>query len=302
MAPTVSKTTSDQLKYSAAVESATAEHGERIAQKVMKLVWGAETPPVSLVVVVRALLALLRVASRTLRTSDAHYMDELADDDPARSERDAAADALQRLLLGVQSSIIGAFGEAYADKLGLVGSLERRPDMLLRRAEGVVRQMRSVDTPTPLLEGVTVDVPLLATRMDAAANRLATALSTVTTEKSEDDAALVARDQAAEHWDRVVRLVANFMVGLAEVAGEAGIAARIRPTARRLRGGLTGDTVAAQPTAGSGDAGPTADASTSAATGNAGNATGNATGDAGNAAGAPNPNDPLVNGPTGSNG
>ncbi len=71
MAPTVSKTTSEQLEYSAAVESATAEHGERIAQKVMKLVWGAETPPVSLVVVVRALLALLQVASRTLRTGNA---------------------------------------------------------------------------------------------------------------------------------------------------------------------------------------------------------------------------------------
>ena len=39
----------------------------------------------------------------------------------------------------------------------------------------------------------------------------------------------------------MTRLVANFMVGLAEVAGELGIAARIRPTTRRLRGDLTGD-------------------------------------------------------------
>lgn len=55
------------------------------------------------------------------------------------------------------------------------------------------------------------------------------------------------------------------MVGLAEVAGELGIAARIRPTSRRLRGELDGDDLDADVEVDTDDT---------------------------------DPNDPLVNGPT----
>ncbi|HEY8430104.1 MAG TPA: hypothetical protein VIL20_17100 [Sandaracinaceae bacterium] len=241
MAAKISKTTSDQLKYSAAVETATEQHGETLAKKVDKLVWGDEAAPVSFVLIVQALLALLRLASRALRDADARYGDELSDDDPSRIERDAAADALRALIGNVQHSIVGIYGEVYADHVGLLGSLEPRPDMLARRAERIVRQLRTVPVPEPLLEGASIDIERVAARIDEATARLDRALAEVAKEKSEADAALVERDKAAVHWERVVRLVANFMVGLAEVAGEFGIAARIRPTARRLRGDLRGD-------------------------------------------------------------
>lgn len=176
-----------------------------------------------------------------LRDADARYGDELSDDDPSRIERDAAADALRALIGNVQHSIVGIYGEVYADHVGLLGSLEPRPDMLARRAERIVRQLRTVPVPEPLLEGASIDIERVAARIDEATARLDRALAEVAKEKSEADAALVERDKAAVHWERVVRLVANFMVSLAEVAGEFGIAARIRPTARRLRGDLRGD-------------------------------------------------------------
>lgn len=86
-----------------------------------------------------------------------------------------------------------------------------------------------------------MDVASLAAQLEAGTERLAAAITAVGVEKVEADAAFVARQQAALHWERVMRLVGNFMVGLAEVAGELAIAARIRPTTRRLRGDLTGD-------------------------------------------------------------
>ena len=237
----ISKTTSDQLKFSQTVEHATAQHGEPLAEKVTRMFWGTEAPPISLTLVVRALLVLLQLASRGLRNADAAYMDELADDDPARAERNAAFDALRALFAKLQGTIVSTFGEAYAGKVGLLGPVEERPDMLARRGQKIVRLMRKETPPEPLLEGVTVDVVRLVAQLEAGTDRLAAAITAVGVEKAEADAALVARQRAAQHWERVMRLVANFMVGLAEVAGELGIAARIRPTIRRLRGDLEGD-------------------------------------------------------------
>ena len=237
----ISKTTSDQLKYGERVEQATAQHGEVLAEKVTRMVWGTETPPFSLALVIRALLALLQLASRGLRNMDAAYMDELADDEPARAERNVAFDALRALLAKVQGTIVSTFGEAYAGKVGLLGAVETRPDMLARRGQKIVRLMRKEAAPEPLLAGVTVDLAQLAAQLEAGTERLAAAITAVGVEKAEADAAFVARQQAALHWERVMRLVANFMVGLAEVAGELSIAARIRPTTRRLRGDLEGD-------------------------------------------------------------
>lgn len=267
MAAKISKTTSDQLKYSQAVETATAQHGEALATKVEKLVWGDQAPPVSFVLIVQALLALLQRAATALRDADARYIDELSDDDPSRVERDTAVAAIRALIGSVQNSVLGVFGEIYAGNVGLVGALEQRPDMLLRRANRIVRQLRTVPAPAPMLDGATIDIEHVASRIEAAAARLASALEAVAQEKSEADAALVARDQAAAHWERVARLVGNFMVGLAEVAGEYGIAARIRPTTRRLRGELGGDDLDTDVNVDPGDGGD------------------------------PDPNDPLVNEP-----
>lgn len=237
----ISKTTSDQLKFSERVEQATAQHGEPIAEKVTRKFWGTETPPISLVLVVRALLVLLQFASRALRAADIKYSDELADDDPVRAERNVALQALRVLFLQVQGSVVSTYGDAYARKVGLLGRLQDRPDIFARRAQKVVRLMRSTPVPAPLLEGVTADIPLLATKLESAAVRLEDAVTAVGVEKVEADAAFAAREDAALYWQRVVRLVANFMVGLAEIAGEYNIASRIRPTDRRLRGDLEGD-------------------------------------------------------------
>lgn len=241
MKPIVSKVVSDKLKYSSSVEAATKQYGESLAKKVTKLLWKDESPPFSLVVIVNTLLALLQLASKRLRAADEAHGDELGDDPPIRAARDAARDKLLALLGSAQSSIVGAFGEAYASNVALIGAFQRRPDMLMRRARRIVRQMRATRPPEPILEEVTVNVAALANRIDAAADELEARLKDVTREEKEAGATLVARDQADEHWERVVRLVANFMVGLAEVAGEFAIAARIRPTTRRLRGETKGD-------------------------------------------------------------
>lgn len=241
MKPTVSKVVSDKLKYSDSVEAATNEYGESLAKKVTRLLWKDETPPFSLVVIVNALLLLLQLAATRLREADEAHGDELGDDEPIRIARDQARDKLLALLGSAQSSIIGAFGEAYASNVALIGAFQRRPDMLKRRARRVVRQMRKNPSPTPLLEEATVDVGRLADRIDAATDELEARLNDVTREETEAGATLIAREQADDHWERVIRLVANFMVGLAEVAGEFAIAARLRPTVRRLRGEIQGD-------------------------------------------------------------
>lgn len=241
MKPTVSKVVSDKLKYSRSVEAATEQYGERLANKVSRLLWKDETPSFSLVAIVKALLLLVRLAAKRLREADEAHGDELGDDEPFRVARNEARDELFELLGRAQSSIIGAFGEAYASNVALIGAFQQRPDMLKRRALRVVRQIRNRPTPTPILEEATVNVAALADRIEAVANKLDARLKDVTREEAEAGATLVARNQADEHWERVIRLVANFMVGLAEVAGEFAIAARIRPTTRRLRGQIEGD-------------------------------------------------------------
>lgn len=242
MKPTVSKMVSDKLKYSDSVEAATKQYGEQLANKVTRLLWKDEPPPIGLVALINAMLLLLQLAAGRLREADEAHGDELGDDDPIRAARDEARDTLFALLGRAQSSIIGAYGEAYASNVALIGAFQRRPDLLMRRARRVVRQMRKRPTPTAILEEVTVNIEGLANRIAAGADELDARLKDVTREEKEAGATLIARDQAAEHWERVVRLVANLMVGLAEVAGEFAIAARIRPTVRRLRGEIDGDT------------------------------------------------------------
>src|SRR5699024_7690535 len=124
---------SDKLKYSSSVEAATKQYGERLANKVSRLLWKDETPSFSLVAIVNALLLLLQLAAKRLRAADEAHGDELGDDAPIRAARNEARDALFALLGSVQNTIIGAFGEKYASNVALIGAFQQRPDLLKRR-------------------------------------------------------------------------------------------------------------------------------------------------------------------------
>lgn len=248
----VSRATATKLANGSAVVSAIEVQGMRIAQRAKTSLFGESADAPDLEALVAQLGVTLKLSGDGLRTFEAEYLAERTDDAAVRAARDEALANGSAVYMDVKSLVSTAFGAGYASRVGLSGATERRPDLFAAQARNAQRLLATVEPPESRFGGAAIDVAALSSQIDAAVTPLEQALRDLDRESRENQAAMIRRDEAAEHWDTVYVFVANTMVELAKAAGEHALAERLRPTDRR-RAGVEGPTDGPEPS------GPTTD-------------------------------------------
>ena len=87
--------------------------------------------------------------------------------------------------------------------------------------------------PASLLPGYVLPAAELATRLEQKARRMGAAMEAINRETKENQETLQKRDRALAEFTTVFRAVANLTSVLLASGGEEGLAARVRPSARR---------------------------------------------------------------------
>jgi hypothetical protein len=237
----VSKTTGDRLTTSGAVVAAIEVQGEEIAAKAQRALF-EKKQSVDLAQLVQDIGKVLRHSEDELRQTDAAYLAELTDDEGVREAREAAHVELSDRVISARSMVVGAYGAAFAAGVGLGPQLERRADLLVAQARNAAKLLRKKRPAGAKVGNAKLVLTDIADAIDESAENLSSALSAVERERREAQTAMIARDKAAERWERVYGGVAEILVGLAFIAGEDELALRIRPTARKRAGASGVDT------------------------------------------------------------
>ncbi len=93
---------------------------------------------------------------QSLISSDNAHQAELADDDPARQDRDDAASILRQECINLREILIGMFGGAIATQV-LPEAVPRDPVMLARHAQTIEENLARITLPTSRIPGATID-------------------------------------------------------------------------------------------------------------------------------------------------
>lgn len=200
---------------------------------------------------VRLLCASLAAARDGMVAADERHEAELGDDGPVRRERDDSVAGLRAELVDLRSAIVGAYGSAAAAEV-FAGPTPEDPVLLGRFAGEVADALERVKLPPSRVKGVTLAVAETAASLRDGRAQLEGSLESVQREVREGQQSLVARNRAVSAHDGVFQAVARTISGLLLQAGEAELAARVRPSEHRP--GQTAED-AGEPT----DPGPTAD-------------------------------------------
>jgi len=157
---------------------------------------------------------------------------ELADDAPARDERDQLATELSSQLVDLRGVLAGFYGSGIASAV-LPGQTPRDPVVLERYAGQVASNLSTVQLPAARLPGAQLDTATISSDVAALQVRLRSQLETVAREVREAQDTLAKKNRAVEDYDRVFQGVATVLTGLFVLAGEDELANKVRPSLRR---------------------------------------------------------------------
>ncbi len=172
------------------------------------------------------------------KLSDAHHalLAERTKDAAARDERDEAEKALLTELTAGRSVFEGAYGPEKLETLGFTTRMPSNAKALVEQAEFVDRQVTANAAGLPKARsGVTVDAEaFLAECLRPAIARLRRALVRVGREGKLTETAVFAKDTAVEEFNVEFFGTAQVVEALFRKAGLKKVAARVRPSTRRL--------------------------------------------------------------------
>jgi hypothetical protein len=164
-------------------------------------------------------------------TADEAHEQELADDAPAREERDEAQASLRAELVELREMISGVYGGPTAGRL-FVGSTPEDPVLLGRFAGEVADAFKRVKLPAPRVKGAKLDVDEIIASLRDGRVRLEGHLEAVQREIREAQQTAEAKNAAIAAYDTLFTSVATTLSGLLRQAGKPDLAARVRPSAR----------------------------------------------------------------------
>lgn len=222
------------------VVSAVEEHGETVVQGL--LARNTSLPPDRQISedVLRQLLgwlaATLETKTGSMVAAEMAYIDEQADDPPVRARRDEAVPVLVQAMTRVRSSVDSVLGDPGLSTYGLREIVPRTPAELSDYAR--VSMSLLLGHPRQLDDGIggTFDTTVLATTILGALSPLDQALRDLRKEQRQLEGAMLRRDAEVTDWQEVYIHGATMFASLARMAGHPGLAARVRPTARRSEG------------------------------------------------------------------
>jgi len=222
------------------VASALDEHGEAVVQGL--LARNAALPPdrriseETLRLFLRWLGATLDSKTASMMAAEMAYIDEQADDPAVRARRDEAVPPLALCMTRVRSSVGAVLGNPGLATYGLVEPVPRYPVELSDYAR--VAMSLLLGHPRQQDDGIggAFDTTVLAATILAALSPLAEALRDLRTEQRQLEGAMLRRDAEVADWQTIYVHGATTFASLSHMAGHPGLAARVRPTARRSDG------------------------------------------------------------------
>lgn len=236
----VSKMVSDRIAITRTVLSSLQVHGPEVSQELEKILFPNGAPAhLSVSELLGALADALHQSTEALREADLAHAAELSDDEAPRAARDQGVIDLRARLMSIRGTLSSVFGSAIVTAYGLAGDTPEDADLLLHRASSVAGLLAE----RPLVEqprqaGVSVDAKALGHSLEEPMKRLKIALGDVRREEREAQLTLKGRNEAAVVWNSRYQGVADAATGIFELVGQADLADRVRPTARR-RVGMT---------------------------------------------------------------
>ncbi|UJR79425.1 hypothetical protein [Sandaracinus amylolyticus] len=220
-----------------AVVSALAVHARGKADMIEEALFPGGVPrALTIGGLIDALGDALERRAQAIGDAERALVAEHADDEPARTERDEAAAALRDAITGIAHSVSGAYGDAMLGRYRLAGAPPDGGDLLINRAGIILGRLEAGAPREPARRGRRVDFGDLAEELREALERLQRALGDVKREERELQGAQSARDAQLPEFERVYGGVASIASGLLELAGEADLAERVKPTVRRRAG------------------------------------------------------------------
>ncbi len=172
------------------------------------------------------------------RLSDAHHalLAERTKDAEARDERDAAEAALLTELAAGRSIFQGAYSPENLEVLGFTTRMPNNPKALVDQAEFVNRQIVANAAALPKARsGISIDAEtFLADCLRPATVRLKRALARLGRERKVTETAVLVKDSALGAFNVEFFGTARVVEALFKKAGLDTVAARVRPSTRRL--------------------------------------------------------------------
>lgn len=239
----VSKVVSDRIAITRTLTWAIEVHGAEVATALEAAMFPNGAPAnCDVRVFLSALRGHVQRAADELAGKDQAHAMEMADDAAPRQARETARTSLREGLIGLRGTLEGVYGGKILSAYGLTGETPLEADELLHMASATEELLRSRPiTEKPLRIGVTLDMKAIADDLQSRIAELRTALGDVRREEREAQVTREARNAAMTAWGTSYQGVADTVTGLFELAGQSGLADRVRPTARR-RSGMTEET------------------------------------------------------------
>lgn len=222
------------------VVSAMDEHGEAVVQGLLarnaSLPVGQQISADVMRAFLRWLGAALDSKTASMLAAEMGYIDEQADDPAVRARRDEAAPVLLQSMTRVRSSVASVLGDSGLATYGLREQVPRTPAELADYAR--VAMSLFLGHPRQQDDGIggTFDTAVLAASILAALTPLDEALRDLRKEQRQLEGAMLRRDAEVADWQEVYINGATTFASLSRMAGHPGLAARVRPTARRSDG------------------------------------------------------------------
>jgi small-conductance mechanosensitive channel len=229
----ISKRVSARLSNAQHVLSSAQTHQDKVAASAAQTVTGLQANEIKQII--SLFCAHLAFASQQLNDQEQAYVDEQADDPAALDKRDQALKALQKLLTEVQD-LVQRYAPERLRALGLDSAPPLAQDAFARYANNVAKQLSKDTSPIDGPLGMRLSLPDAGAQLAQRAQAFEEALSGVSRERRELEATLITRDQALARWQVVYTAVSDILSGIYSIAGESKLAAKIRPTSRRVRG------------------------------------------------------------------
>lgn len=183
---------------------------------------------------------IMRLVGRTLLAhadrlvaADATLIKELEDDQEPRERRERARGALFERLGSVRGLVRGIYGDTGVSRLGLSGPTPTEPIALHRRGKHVLENLTLLATMTPVIEGGSMDIATVQSRLAEEVAALGAAIDDLAREARERDMAQTEKDRTMDEYDVHFGFAARMLEGMLGSAGELDLAARVRPSARR---------------------------------------------------------------------
>ncbi len=237
--PRVSKTITSRQKTCELVESFVGAHRPELTESLELLFQqdaeeGQPTPDVP--VFIDGMLRRLNGSFNELVVAEQKHLDELSDDRTHRDNRDEAVGALREVLIDMRDAFRVAFGFAKSEEMGFERNVAEDPLALSRQTHRLLENLRKPELElSPKYEGiVTVNPAGAGDLIDGRRQKLRDALDHVIREQSEAHGTQVAKDQKLAAFNQTLSLFLNMVESAFKLAGKHELAARLRPTIRRL--------------------------------------------------------------------